>query len=426
MAMERSGSKRAQDDSPRMVAQPSRRVARLALEDGSVFTGEAFGAGEVTVTAEVVFNTAMTGYQESLTDPSYHGQILVETFPLIGNTGVNEQDVESERVRVAGLVVRELAHRHSNYRAVSSLEAYLAEAGVLGLCGVDTRALTLRIRESGALRGVLTDDPAPTTGELVSRAREAPRMAGLNLVGAVACSAPGEWGEDLGSWPVATAAHPSAAGDGALARGSRPTVLVLDCGLKRNILRHLAEAGCAVRVIPPGTSAGEIIEAYRTGGCRGLVVSNGPGDPAGVSQTVGMLRELLGSDEVRSMPILGICLGHQLLALALGGRTRKMKFGHRGVNQPVLDRERGVVEITSQNHGFSVDQEFPSGSGVVVTHEQLNDGTVAGFRVEGRPVLAVQHHPEASPGPHDASSVIGRFVGLVASSESSGPVDAVG
>jgi len=383
-----------------------RRTGRLALEDGTIYPGIAFGAQGVFAEAEVVFNTAMTGYQESMTDPSYAGQILVETFPMVGIVGVNGQDVESDRVQISGLVVRELVPEPSNYRALGSLGAYLADAGVMGLAGVDTRALTLRLREVGAMRGVLTDDSSIPDPELVARAQAAASMAGRNLVGTVGSALESSWEQTLGEWGAPSPSPEPGQGDS-------PIVWAIDCGVKLNILRHLRGAGCEVRVVPHTIRASGIVEAFEQGRCDGLLISNGPGDPAGVEGVVSMLAELLRDQRARPLPVLGICLGHQLLALAAGGKTVKMKFGHRGVNQPVLDRERGVVEITSQNHGFAVEASFPTESGVVITHEHLNDGSVAGLRLSDRPVMSVQHHPEASPGPHEASSVFGRFVQLV-------------
>ena len=350
----------------------------------------------------MVFNTAMTGYQESLTDPSYSGQILVQTFPLIGNTGVNPEDVESARVQVSGFVVRELARRHSNFRAHSDLSAYLAAAGVLGLAGVDTRALTRRLRSTGAMNGVLTDRADLTDAELVERARAAPSMAGQNLVPAVGCASRSSWAETLGAW------SPGVTSDG----GARPLrVLALDCGAKRNILRNLAERGCEVTVVPHDTPAAEILAMAKRGEIDGLFISNGPGDPAAVEATVATLREVLRAEP--PLPTFGICLGHQLLALAVGARTYKLPFGHRGANQPVMDRFFDRVEITSQNHGFAVDRASLEAAGAEETHTHLNDGTVAGFRLKDRPVFSVQYHPEASPGPHDASPLFDAFVRMM-------------
>lgn len=383
---------------------------RLVLADGSVFRGVGFGATGrgLVVEAEVVFNTAMSGYQESLTDPSYRGQILVQTFPLIGNTGTNPVDVESGRVQVAGFVVRELAHRYSNFRADKSLAAYLAEAGVLGIAGIDTRALTRRLRTGGAMSGVLTDDASLSDRQLVERARNAPSMAGQNLVPSVGRTARDDWSEKLDAWAWNPGAGSRAHAEGT-ADPSRPLrVLAMDCGAKRNILRNLAERGCQVQLIPHDTPASEILGAYERGEFDGLFVSNGPGDPAAVDATIASLREIVKSEQ--RLPIFGICLGHQLLALAIGAETFKLRFGHRGANQPVFNTPLGRVEITSQNHGFAVDRESLERAGGEVTHVHLNDGTVAGFRLVDRPVFSVQHHPEASPGPHDAGPLFDAFV----------------
>lgn len=374
-------------------------ACRLVLSDGSVFRGQGFGAvgRGLVIGAEVVFNTAMSGYQESLTDPSYSGQILVQTFPLIGNTGVNGEDVESSRVHVSGFVVRELARRHSNFRAETDLAAYLAEAGVLGLTGVDTRAITRRLRTGGSMNGVLTDNPDLSDGDLLEQARSAPSMSGQNLVPGVGCASRGSWEESLGEW---------SRGGGKAGAGLR--VLALDCGAKRNIFRNLTDRGCSVTFVPFGTPASEILAAFERGEYDGLFISNGPGDPAAVEETIEALREILRSE--RPLPVFGICLGHQLLALAAGATTYKLPFGHRGANQPVMDKLFDRVEITSQNHGFAVDRDSLESVGGEVTHVHLNDGTVAGFRLKDRPVFSVQYHPEASPGPHDASPLFDEFV----------------
>jgi len=407
----------------RIAARPP---GRLALADGSVFQGFAFGAvgRGITAQAEVVFNTAMSGYQESLTDPSYTGQILVETFPLIGNTGVNAEDTESQKVQVSGLVVRELARRYSNYRAQESLSAYLSRSNVLGLEGVDTRAITKRLRSVGCVPGVITDRTDLTDDQLVEIARSAPSMDGQNLVPMVGCTNAQTWAETLGDWtPLpSSAVSPEPRGEGVSPSSSSSSspplrVLALDCGAKRNILRNLSDRGCAVEVVPHDTSAREIAQRYNRGEIDGLFVSNGPGDPAAVEATVATLRDLIRpislDSPTASMPIFGICLGHQLLSLAAGAKTYKLKFGHRGINQPVLNHESGEVEITSQNHGFAVDADSLAAVGGVATHVNLNDGTLAGFRLKNRPVFAVQYHPEASPGPHDAGYLFDEFVALM-------------
>ncbi len=385
------------------VAQPNQ--ARLALADGSVFHGQGFGATGrgIVSTAEVVFNTSMCGYQESLTDPSYTGQILVATFPLIGNYGVNGEDVESKKVQVAGFVVRELANRRSNYRSTQDLSAYLAGEGVLGIAGVDTRAVTRRLRSTGVMSGVLTDRTDLSDLDLARMAREAPSMAGQNLVPQVGCRSTQSWSESLGDWTQA-----------GVKPGRTFRVLAIDCGAKANILRNLTDRGCVVTVIPHDTSAAEIQGKYARGEVDGLFISNGPGDPAAVEKTIETLRVLVTGPAEKTIPTFGICLGHQLLSLALGAKTYKLKFGHRGANQPVLNTTTGKVEITSQNHGFAVDVESLTRRGAEATHVNLNDMTLAGFRMKDRPVFAVQHHPEASPGPHDAGYLFDQFVASMA------------
>jgi len=386
------------------------------LADGSVFSGRAFGATNrgLISRAEVVFNTAITGYQESLTDPSYNGQILVMTAPLIGNTGVNPEDVESGRVQVSGFVIRELAARHSNFRAIGSLEEYLAQAGVLGLEGVDTRAITRRLRSTGVMNGVLTDTDTPSA-ELVELARAAWAMAGANLVPHVGCRTASRWAQDLGDWNLEFEPEPSGAQDssGPSVAGSgegRPfRVLALDCGAKHNILRNLTQRNCIVEVVPHTLTADTILKRFDAGEVDGLFVSNGPGDPAAVQETIATLRAVV-ERRTNPVPTFGICLGHQLLALAVGARTYKLKFGHRGINQPVRNMLSGQVEITSQNHGFAVDPASLEAVGGEATHIHLNDGTLAGFRLKDRPVFSVQYHPEASPGPHDASYLFDEFV----------------
>ena len=369
--------------------------ARLALEDGTVLTGRAFGAcaDPVTSAGEVVFNTAMCGYQEALTDPSYAGQILTMTAPMIGNYGVCGEDDESSRPQVAGFVVRELARLHSNYRAVGDLSSWLSAAGVVAVAGIDTRALVRRLRIEGAMRGVISNDASHGDADLIAMARSSPLMAGRNLVAGVSPDRVSGWTTGLGQWGTRT----EVANDGE--RTLR--VLALDCGAKQNIYRHLVELGCEVMSAPHNLSAQQIREREPDG----LFISNGPGDPAAVSETIATLREVAGD-----IPTFGICLGHQMLALALGARTYKLKFGHRGANQPVRSLLTGRVEITSQNHGFCVDRDSLAGIDCEVTHVHLNDDTVAGFRHRAKPIFAVQFHPEASPGPHDTWGLFHCFV----------------
>ncbi len=389
------------------------RVARLALATGDVFRGRPFGAaGRNLVTlGEVVFNTAMTGYQESLTDPSYSGQILVETTPLVGNTGVNDEDLEAAKVQAAGFVVHELARRHSNFRATRSLSEFLAESGVLGIEGLDTRALTRILRAGGVVQGALTDDDTISDEDLVARARGAKSMEGQNLAALAGCSSEQSWAETLGDWrpPMDAGLDPEKSGP----NDHHPRVIALDCGAKRNILRHLTDRGCAVRLVPHDIPAADLRAIFVQGEADGLFISNGPGDPAAVEQTIETLRELLFAADPIAVPTFGICLGHQLLALAMGATTFKLPFGHRGANQPVLDATSGRVQITSQNHGFAVDPASLAPLGAEPTHTHLNDATLAGFRVRERPIFAVQFHPEASPGPHDAAPLFDRFVELM-------------
>ena len=399
--------------SPDRTAVPS---ARLVLEDGSLFRGTPFGAvGQPGHRpAEVVFNTAMCGYQESLTDPSYAGQILVETFPMIGNYGVNEEDVESSRVHVAGFVVRELARVHSNYRATGDLSTYLARAGVLGIQGVDTRAITRLLRTEGVMRGIITDDPSVTDAELLDRVQASPSMTGQNLVTGVGSTENSSWDESLGDWS-ASSRQPGQGRVGETGAGKEETlsVLALDCGAKRNILRHLTDRGCNVTIVPHTITAQEVNDLRTSGKADGLFVSNGPGDPAAVEQTIATLRALIGPDVADPIPTFGICLGHQLLCLALGATSFKLKFGHRGANHPVLNTLTQEVEITSQNHGFAIDADSLAAVGGEPTHINLNDKTLAGFRLPARPLFAVQHHPEASPGPHDAAYLFDAFIAMM-------------
>jgi carbamoyl-phosphate synthase small subunit len=369
----------------------SDRPCTLALEDGFVLTGTGFGAAG-TAEGEVVFNTGMAGYQEVLTDPSYAGQIVTMTYPLVGNYGVNLEDVESHdrRVQVAGFVIKELSPVVSSFRASGSLDDYLAGEGIVGITNVDTRALTRHIRLAGAMNGVMSTEILDDA-ELVRRAAALPSMKGRDLVKAVTPAQPYRWDEGYAS--AFAQAHRD--------HGQRVfRVIAVDCGAKMNILRNLVECGCDVTVVPATASAREVLEHKP----EGVFVSNGPGDPEAVTYTIATLRELVGK-----VPIFGICLGHQLLAWALGGRTFKLKFGHRGCNHPVRNEATGKVEITSQNHGFAADEASLARTGAAITHVNLNDKTVEGFTHTDRAVFSVQYHPEASPGPHDATYLFDCF-----------------
>lgn len=372
-------------------------TARLALEDGSVFVGRAFGdPSPKSVEGEVCFNTSLSGYQEVVTDPSYAGQIVTMTCPLIGNYGVNEGDLESAKAQVSGFVVRELSNTTSNYRATAKLEDWLAQEGVTGIAGIDTRALTRRLRTEGALRGVLCTDTSVSDGQLVAQAKASAGLVGRNLVATVSRTETLTWNDDLGDWLPLQGSIP--------ARDKRFKVVALDCGAKLNILRNLTDSGCDVTVLPYDTPP----EAIQEHAPDGLFVSNGPGDPAAVQPTVDHLKQLIGKQ-----PIFGICLGHQLLSLAMGAETFKLKFGHRGGNQPVQNLGTQKVEITSQNHGFAVDPDSLAKAGGEPTHLNLNDKTLEGFRHTHEPIFAVQYHPEASPGPHDSRYLFDCFVEMM-------------
>jgi len=370
--------------------------AKLALEDGRVFTGKAFGA-EGERSGEVVFNTSMTGYQEILTDPSYAGQIVTMTFPLIGRVGVNEEDEESARPWAEGFVLREPTRVPSNFRASGSLEDYLKKNGIVGIRDVDTRALTRHIRLEGAVIGVISTIDLDDTS-LLEKARNAPRLVNRDLVAEVTTARNYDWREGFIS---EFSARPQSDG--------RPNglfrVVAIDYGTKYNILRHLAEAGCEVTVVPASATAEEILAANPDG----VFLSNGPGDPTAVGYAVETIRNLIGKK-----PIFGICMGHELLALALGGEIIKLKFGHRGGNQPVMDLASRAIEITSQNHGFAVDAHSLDPDVVEVTHVNLNDDTCEGLRMKHHPVFSVQYHPEASPGPHDAAHHFNKFAEVLA------------
>ncbi len=373
-------------------------IAKLALSDGTVYTGSRFGAsGEVY--GEVVFNTSMTGYQEILTDPSYCGQIVTMTYPLIGNYGANAVDVESGGVALRGFVVRELCRFPSNQRLDWSLEDYLEQHGVIGIEGIDTRALVRRIRIHGAMTGVLStidiDDES-----LVNKAQSSPELAGQDLVREVVSGETTEWFESLDAL-VQTSVTPGYDGlhDAATDLVQGPHVVAIDYGMKWNIPRHLRQLGCRVTVVP-GTATAKEVLAHEP---DGVFLSNGPGDPRPLDYAIDTIRGLLGHQ-----PIFGICLGHQLLGLALGAEIFKLKFGHRGANQPVLNQATGRVEITTQNHGFALDPES-FGDEIEVTHVNLNDQTVEGIRSRQQAAFGVQYHPEASAGPHDSHYLFGDF-----------------
>jgi carbamoyl-phosphate synthase small subunit len=367
--------------------------ARLAFEDGTVVKGRAFGA-RVEGAGEVVFNTALTGYEEVVTDPSYRGQIVVMTAPEIGNTGWNTEDLESARPWLSGFVVRELSPVVSNWRSQTSLDEVLANAGVPGIEGVDTRMLTQKLRDQGAMRGVITTDTKLSDAALVEHVRKTPGLEGRDLVREVTSAASFTWEE--GGWQHAQ--------DAAQRRARDKHVVAYDFGMKRNILRMLVDAGCRVTVVPATTPAADVL-ALRP---DGVFLSNGPGDPAAVTYAAEACRAIVE----KKVPLFGICLGQQSLGLALGGATYKLKFGHHGANCPVMDLSTRKVEITSQNHGFAVDVDSLRGK-AELTHVNLNDNTVEGMRLGDRPAFSVQYHPEASPGPHDASYLFDRFMALI-------------
>jgi carbamoyl-phosphate synthase small subunit len=356
--------------------------AILALEDGTIFRGVSFGATGQRY-GEVVFNTSMTGYQEILTDPSYKGQIVTMTYPLIGNYGINSEDIESRKPFVEGFVVKECSKRASNWRAQKTLEVYLKENNILGIEGIDTRALTLHIREAGTMKAVLSTEDLDEES-LIKKAKSSLGLIGVDLVQDVTVGRKYVWSQ------LETKGHHK--------------VVVLDCGVKYNILRKLLENKCQVIVVPANTEASEILKMKPDG----LLLSNGPGDPAAVKYVIETTRRLIGK-----LPIFGICLGHQILGLALGGATYKLKFGHHGANHPVKDLKTGKVSITVQNHGFCVDIDSLNKKEIEITHINLNDKTLEGMRHKKLPIFSVQFHPEASAGPHDAEYLFGEFIKMM-------------
>ena len=391
--------------------------AILALEDGTVFEGESFGAtGEQY--GEVVFNTSMTGYQEVLTDPSYKGQIVTMTYPLIGNYGCNDEDFESGRPHVEGFIVREYSSYYSNWRATRSLGDFLSEYGIIGIQGVDTRALTKRLRTAGVMKGVISTEDLDKES-LVAKAKASPGLIGLDMVKYVTCEKIYRW--DSGETDIYASSeekpetglqleldfdHPPQ-----VPLTSRFKVVAVDSGIKHNILRKLQSHGCDVTVVPATASAEKILSLRP----EGIFLANGPGDPEAVPYLVDTVKELIGKK-----PIFGICLGHQILGLAFGGDSFKLKFGHRGANQPVKNLITGKVEITSQNHGFCIDKDSLKDQPLRLTHINLNDDTLEGMEHKELPIFSVQYHPEASPGPHDADYLFDRFVDMMRKDKEAG------
>jgi len=382
--------------------------AILALADGQFYVGRSFGA-EGEAAGEVVFNTSMTGYQEILTDPSYEGQMVAMTYPEIGNVGVNPEDVESRKPFVKGFIVKEYCALPSNWRATQPLHEYMREHGIVGIEGIDTRSLVRHLRDHGSQEGListLSENP----DELIAKAKASPGLVGRDLVKEVSCEAPYDWRD--GKWELGTGYRKRKEAEDAKTTRKPKTgsfehprffVVAYDYGIKHNILRGLAESGCKVKVVPAETSAEDVLAL----GPDGIFLSNGPGDPDAVPYAKENVEKLIGKK-----PIFGICLGHQILGLALGGKTYKLKFGHHGGNQPVMDLTTRKVEITTQNHGFAVDADSLKGASVV-THLNLNDNTVEGLAHRELPIFSVQYHPESSPGPHDASYLFRRFVEIM-------------
>lgn len=381
----------------------SRPKAILVLQDGTIYEGVAFGA-TTTVVGEVVFNTSLTGYQEVITDPSYRGQMVCMTVTHVGNTGINAEDIESDRPQITAFIVREVSSIVSNWRANETLHSYLERYGIPGISEVDTRALTRRLREKGVLQAALCTDGTHTVEELLTMARNWQGLDGRDLVREVTCQETYNWVDGTKvEWAPVPAGKVTTTHE-AVAPTSAPLVVAYDFGIKHNILRRLTSHGLRVTVVPATTPASEVLALHPDG----IFLSNGPGDPAGVPYAARAVRELLEAE----IPTFGICLGHQIIGLALGGQTYKLKFGHHGGNQPVSDVDSTNVQITAQNHNYAVGIEGLPAQ-VEVTHRNLNDGTVEGLRLTDRPVFCVQYHPEASPGPHDADLLFARFAGLV-------------
>ncbi|MBI1979780.1 MAG: glutamine-hydrolyzing carbamoyl-phosphate synthase small subunit [Elusimicrobia bacterium] len=379
-----------------------KKEAVLVLESGKVYRGVSCGA-DCEKVGEVVFNTSMTGYQEILTDPSYKGQIVVMTEPHIGNVGANDQDMESGRVYAEGFVAREFSSTLSSWRAKTSLQDFLVQRNVPALSGMDTRALTKHLRETGVQRAILSTTDSDVRS-LLKKVKESPVMEGADLVREVTTSKSYAWKDSEWEWE-----EPGIGGK--TMRNPPDThlhVVVLDFGVKQNILRCLAARGCRVTVLPAQSSSKEILSHNPDG----VLLSNGPGDPAAVTYAIATIQDLIqiSSQKKPSLPLFGICLGHQLLGLALGGKTFKLKFGHRGSNHPVKDLKTGKIEITTQNHGFCVDMESLAGKDVELTHSNLNDGTLEGMRHKNLPIFSVQYHPESSAGPHDSRYLFDRFI----------------
>ena len=380
--------------------------AILALADGRYFEGLSFGAtGEAA--GEVVFNTSMTGYQEILTDPSYEGQLVAMTYPQIGNVGVNLEDVESKRPYTRGFIVKDYTARPSNWRATKPLHEYMEQHGIVGIQGIDTRSLVRHLRDHGSQEGIITTVDA-NPADAIAKAKASPGLVGRDLVKNVTCAAPYDW--DEGDWELGegykkrqAAKNPRRGKKAASFQSPGFSVVAYDFGIKYNILRNLAESGCQVRVVPAHTSAADVLAMNPDG----IFLSNGPGDPDAVPYARENVQKLIGKK-----PIFGICLGHQIMGLALGGKTYKLKFGHHGGNQPVMDMTTRKVEITAQNHGFAVDADSLRGA-VEITHLNLNDNTVEGLAHRELPIFSVQYHPESSPGPHDANYLFRRFIKLM-------------